>query len=86
MEDLKLKDLIKLVTYYKTKVSDMELEFLKLQLTSQSKLQEQQDNYLEVITNTQRELSLYNDAVKALNEAKIKIKKLESQSKKIKKK
>jgi hypothetical protein len=86
VEDLKLKDLIKLVTYYKTKVSDMELEFLKLQLTSQSKLQEQQDNYLEVITNTQRELSLYNDAVKALNEAKIKIKKLESQSKKIKKK
>jgi hypothetical protein len=35
VEDLQKKDLIKLINFYKNKSSDLELEFLKLQINSE---------------------------------------------------
>ena len=85
MKELKQEELIKLVSFYKGKSSDLELEFLKLQIISQSKLNEQEVNYVQILENTKRELEKYNDLNKALNDAKIKITKLENEIKKINK-
>lgn len=83
MKELKQEELIKLISFYKGKNSDLELEFLKLQIISQSKLNEQEINYVQIIENTKRELEKYNDLNKALNDAKIKIIKLENEIKKL---
>jgi hypothetical protein len=85
MKELKQEELIKLISFYKGKSSDLELEFLKLQIISQSKLNEQEVNYVQILENTKRELEKYNDLNKALNDAKIKITKLENEIKKINK-
>jgi hypothetical protein len=83
MKELKEEELIKLVSFYKAKSSDLELEFLKLQIISQSKLNEQEVNYVQILQNTKRELEKHNDLNKAFNDAKIKIIKLENEIKKL---
>jgi len=88
MEDLTLEELIKLVTFYKNKSSDLELEFLKLQIDSLKNikiLKNKQDEDMLEIKKEQNKLILeLNNALDHLKRENSKLK-LEKKVKNIKK-
>lgn len=79
MEDLQKNDLIKLVNFYKNKSSDIELEFLKLQINSELILNKQLE-LLEQKLNKERQeqVSLLETQVTDLQHALLKGAKLQN--------
>ena len=87
MEDLQKGDLIKLVNFYKNKSSDVELEFLKLQINSELILKKQLELLEEKLNKERQEqVSLLETKVADLQHALLKGPKLKNTKPALKKK
>ena len=73
MENLEKSDLINIINFYKNKISDIELSYLKLQIESMKKLKEKEEELIVVFSQKQENLLLENQNLKIEQDSQVKL-------------